>query len=102
MHTEPLREGLVRRALNDLVLAEVFLFQATIESVQIIGDGLNDIGGAMSTKSTPQPRRPALSALLQRTAGNALEPYAARLEILRQLRKSDCSGQREGAIPPEL
>ncbi len=88
MHTDHWQEGRIRRLLNDLVLAEVFLVQATIESAQVIGEGLSDISEQVGDGASQHPGRPSLSALLQRTAGNALEPYTARVRVLRQLADS--------------
>ena len=36
--------NLMRQTVDDLIIAELFLVQATIESASAIGDGLSDLG----------------------------------------------------------
>ena len=78
--------GRVRRRLNDLVMAEMFLVQATIESATAIGDGINELGKQFSGE---QPEEQSLGDLLQRTAEQALEPYSTRFKYLRDLLESE-------------
>ena len=74
----------MRRAVNDLVLAEMFLVQATIESATVIGDGIGELGRQL-TSSDAAGSSPAdsISAVLQRVAGEAMEPYTSRFRYLR-------------------
>lgn len=81
--------GRMRRVVNDLVLAEMFLVQATVESAVAIGDGLSELGRQLSTDDAAAEPRASIPALLQRTAGEALEPYTSRLKYLRQLAERD-------------
>lgn len=68
------------RALNDLVMAELFLVQATIESATALGDGISEM--------RDQPRE-ELPALLKRTRSQVTEPYVTRFKYLRELIKDD-------------
>ena len=74
----------VRRTVNDLVMAEMFLLQATIESATAIGDGLNALGTDEGRESWE-----TISGILQRTADDALEPYTSRFKYFRQMINAD-------------
>ena len=84
----------VRRTVNDLVLAEMFLVQATIESAAAIGDGISELG-----KQLGQPRLSrtdenssawdSLSSLLRNTADDVVEPYTTRFKYLREMLDSE-------------
>jgi hypothetical protein len=80
----------MRRTVNDLVMAEMFLVQATIESAAAIGDGLNELGRQLSAgneeESSPWD---TISGVLQRTADEALEPYTTRFRYLRDILGND-------------
>ncbi len=78
--------GRVRRAVDELVMAEMFLVQATIESASAIGDGLSELREALTAENSDT--RKALD-LLQRTADEAVEPYTTRFRYLKQLRDAD-------------
>jgi hypothetical protein len=86
MQANELPQGRVRRAVNDLVMAEMFLVQATIESATVVGESLGELGrqitGRDDTGSSPVD---TLSALLQRVASDAVEPYTTRFRYLRRL-----------------
>lgn len=84
MQTNEPPQGRIRRAVNDLVLAEMFLVQATIESATVIGDGIGELGRQL-TSSDAAGSSPAdsISAVLQRVAGDAVEPYTSRFRYLR-------------------
>ena len=85
MQTNEPPQGRMRRAVNDLVLAEMFLVQATIESATVIGDGIGELGRQL-TSSDAAGSSPAdsISAVLQRVAGEAMEPYTSRFRYLRE------------------
>lgn len=85
MQSNPLQTSRIGRAVNDLVLAEMFLVQATIESVVVIGDGFKKITAGDASEQAGQP----VSKVLQQTAGQALEPYTSRFKLLRSLIDSD-------------
>ena len=82
--------GRLRRTVNDLVMAEMFLVQATIESASAIGDGINELGRQISGNDEGE-KSPwdSISDVLQRTADDALEPYTSRLKYLREMFNSD-------------
>lgn len=81
--TQPSR---VRRTINDLVLAEMFLVQATIESATAIGEGFGALGREM-TEGSESGTSPwdSISSVVRRTADEAVEPYASRFRYLREL-----------------
>ena len=90
MQANEVEQSRVRRTVNDLVMAEMFLVQATIESATAIGDGLNELGRQISEgdESEVSPWD-TVSALLQRTADQAMEPYTSRFKYLREMISSD-------------
>lgn len=90
MQDQQTQPGRVRRTVNDLVMAEMFLVQATIESVAAIGDGLNELGRQIAANDE-QGSSPwdSISGVLQRTADEALEPYTIRFKYMRRLLDSE-------------
>jgi hypothetical protein len=83
-HNEP--QGRVRRTVNELVIAEMFLVQATIESASIIGDGFNELGRTLSDgEDAGEGSRGSISSLLQRIADEAMEPYTSRFRYFKDL-----------------
>jgi hypothetical protein len=84
MQTQEIQPSRVRRTVNDLVMAEMFLLQATIESATAIGDGLNELGTEEGRESWE-----AITGILQRTADEALEPYTTRFQYFRKMINSD-------------
>jgi hypothetical protein len=79
----------VRQTIDDLIIAELFLVQATIESASAIGDGLSALGRQITT-ADDAGTAPAdtLGNTLQRLADNALEPYSSRFKYLRDLKNA--------------
>ena len=88
MQTQKVQQSRVRRTVNDLVMAEMFLVQATIESAAAIGDGINALGKQISGNEEAE-RQDSISAVLQRTADEALEPYTSRFKYLRDMMNVD-------------
>jgi len=80
-------EGRVRRTVNDLVMAEMFLLQATIESVAVIGDGIGELGRKMSGDAWDEAEQDSVPGILQRIADDAVAPYTSRFRYLRDLRR---------------
>ena len=78
----------MQKAVSDLVLAELFLVQATIESVTAIGDGLSAIRQQLPAAES-DPDTQALGTVIQRTADEAIEPYTTRFRYFRELIKKD-------------
>jgi len=89
MQAHEVQQSRVRRTVNDLVLAEMFLVQATIESATAIGDGISELGRQISSSEEASSPWEAISAVVQRTADEALEPYTSRFKYLRDLINSD-------------
>ena len=86
MENSEMQSGRMRRTVNDLVMAEMFLVQATIESATAIGDGINELGKQVSQNVGDQERSwDSISGVLQRTADEALEPYTTRFRYLRDM-----------------
>ena len=79
----------VRRTVNDLVMAEMFLLQATIESATAIGDGINELGKKIAANDEKHSPWDTISSVLQRTADEALEPYTSRFKYLRDTHDAD-------------
>ncbi len=82
MQDSHIQSSRVRRTVDDLVLAEMFLLQATIESATAIGSGINDLVTAVD-----EGEERSLGSVLQHTAGQALEPYTSRLKVFREIRQ---------------
>jgi hypothetical protein len=84
MQIENSPQGLARRAMNDLVLAEMFLVQATIESATAIGDGFSALGREIAQRDAPgHGSWESISGVLHRIADDALEPYTSRFRYFR-------------------
>ncbi|MFT4823875.1 MAG: hypothetical protein ACI9DH_000156 [Halioglobus sp.] len=79
----------VSRAVSDIVVAEMFLVQATIESANVIGDSISELGKQFywSDEDTP-PKEPIKNVLL-RTRDEIVESYSSRFNYLRKLNNSD-------------
>jgi hypothetical protein len=86
MQANEVQPSRVRQRINDLVLAEMFLVQATIESASAIGSGISDLGRQFSA-SQEHDESPwdSITGVLQRTADEAIEPYTSRLKYFRDL-----------------
>ncbi len=86
MQSNDVQPSRVRRRINDLVLAEMFLVQATIESAAAIGSGISDLGRRLSAADDgDESPWDSISGVLQRTADEAIEPYTSRLKYFRDL-----------------
>ncbi len=79
MRNEDYSQAGVQGLLNELVLAEMFLMQATLESAGAIGSALAELG---------EGERP-VADLLWDTADQAYDAYASRFRLLRQMRDSE-------------
>lgn len=86
MQTQQSAPGLVRRTMNDLVMAEMFLIQATIESATVIGDGISELGREIAQRDAPgHGSLKSISGVLLRMADEALEPYTSRIKYFRDM-----------------
>lgn len=80
------QNGLVRRTMNDLVMAEMFLVQATIESATVIGDGISELGREIAQRDAPgHGSWESISSVLYRIADDAVEPYTSRFRVFRDM-----------------
>lgn len=86
MESNELQPGRMRRTVNDLVMAEMFLLQATIESATAIGDGLDELFGA---DGDAEHSWDEISCVLRRTRNDAIEPFTTRYKYFRRMIDSD-------------
>ncbi len=86
VQTNQVKVGRVRRAVNELVLAEMFLVQATVESANVIGERIDELKRQLNGE-----QEGSLGELLQRTADEAVEPYSTRFRHLRIMLDDDRS-----------
>lgn len=84
-------EGRFRRTVDELIIAELFLVQATIESATILGDGLNKLGKQLMSSDDETTGSPAdtLGDTVRRVADEAVEPYSSRFRYLRDTLNKD-------------
>ena len=75
------------RAISDLVMAELFLVQATIESASALSDGFSELRDHLYWDEAENKPREELSAFLKRTREQVVEPYSARFKYLRDMVK---------------
>jgi len=73
--------GRAGRAISDLVVAELFLVQATIESASILGESISDYREEQAKDdSTLEFRK-----FLKQTGEQLVEPYSSRFKYLRDM-----------------
>ena len=90
MESQNASQNRVRQTVNDLVLAEMFLLQATIESAAVIGDGFSTLGQQISgDEDNKRGSWDAISDTLHRIADDAMEPYSSRYRYFRDMINSD-------------
>ena len=75
------------RAINDLVMAELFLVQATIESASALGESFDELRDLYQDEAGSD--REQLSDLLKRSRDRITEPYSTRLSYLRDIMRED-------------
>lgn len=81
MRNEDYSQSRVQHALSDLIIAEMFFMQATLESAGAISNALSELG-------EPRDRQRPMADLLWDTADQAIDAYTSRFRLLRQLRDS--------------
>jgi hypothetical protein len=79
----------MRRAISDLVIAEMFLVQATIESASLIGDSISELGKQLYWSENDTPPQEPMKNVLLRTRDEVLDSYSSRFNYLRKLIDSD-------------
>ncbi|MDX1733970.1 MAG: hypothetical protein R3228_06380 [Halioglobus sp.] len=79
--------GRTRRTVNELVMAEMFVIQATLESAAAISDGVSDLGRQI--RQGQDENGESVAELLQRIRERAVEPYTTRYRYFREMIGSD-------------
>ncbi len=69
-----------QRAIGDLVMAELFLVQATIESANALGEGWTGLREQLDSDIT---NKEDFRSFLERTRNELVEPYSTRFKFLR-------------------
>ncbi|MDG1945350.1 MAG: hypothetical protein P8J17_13920 [Halioglobus sp.] len=86
MQAQKAPSGRIRRTVNDLVMAEMFLVQATIESATAIGEGIEELSKKIADSDTTRHTSwKSLSQELQRIGDEALEPYTSRYKYFKDM-----------------
>jgi len=90
MGSNGVNNGLLRRTVDDLIIAEMFLVQATIESATAISEGLSALGRRITTSDeSGQAPADSIGEALQQLATSVVEPYASRFRYLRAAQSDD-------------
>lgn len=87
--SEQRQPSLVRKTVSELVVAEVFLVQATLESAGVIGEGISDLGKQLYWSESDTPPKEPMKTVLLRTRDDVVESYTSRFNYLRKLLDSD-------------
>jgi hypothetical protein len=82
-------ESKMRRTVGDLVVAEMFLIQATIESANVIGSGLAELGKQFATADADAERPEPIKSVIQRTRDEVVDSYTSRFNYLRKMIDGD-------------
>ena len=82
LSAEESRADQAGRVISELVMAEIFLVQATIESATALGDRLGELRKRWSANDETGP---SVGEVLRQTRREVVEPYAERLDIFRKL-----------------
>jgi hypothetical protein len=77
--------GRAGRAISDLVTAELFLVQATIESASILGESINEYREEQGKDTSTLEFRD----FLRQTGEQLVEPYSVRFKYLRDMVRED-------------
>jgi hypothetical protein len=83
---EPLSK--VRRVVSDIVIAELMLVQATIESASLIGECIVELGAQTDGHENGDATAEPIRNILSRTRDDVVDSYASRFSYLRKLRDS--------------
>ena len=73
------------RAISDLVMAELFFVQATIESAAVLGDGISELRDHLYWDEAEGAPEEELSEFLRRTREQLVEPYSTRYRYFREM-----------------
>ena len=78
----------VHRAVSDIVIAEMMLVQATIESASLIGDCLSELSLQVDGRENGVATAEPIRNILLRTRDDVIDSYASRFSYLRKLSDS--------------
>ena len=78
----------VRRAVSDIVIAEMMLVQATIESASLIGECISELSAQTGSPENDVATVEPIKNILMRTRDEVVDSYASRFSYLRQLSDS--------------
>ena len=76
------------RALGDLVMAELFLVQATIESASALSESIDELREHLSREDASHGGE-ELTDVIRRSGEKVVEPYTTRLRYLREIVRED-------------
>ncbi len=79
--------GRAGRALDDIVIAELFLVQATIESASILSDGINNLREQLSKDGADKTED--FRGFLKKTGEQLVEPYSTRFKYFKEIVNDD-------------
>ena len=79
-------ESRLSKAVGELVVAEMFLVQATLESASLIGERISELGRHIYWSEEDTPPEEPIKNVLKRTRDDVVESYASRFNYLRDLR----------------
>ena len=78
----------LRRAVADIVIVEMMLVQATIESGSLVGECISELGAQTYGRGNGVPIAEPIRNILLRTRDDVVESYASRFSYLQKLRNS--------------
>jgi hypothetical protein len=78
----------VRRAVSDIVVAQMMLVQATIESASLIGECISELGAQTDVHEEAVVTAEPIRNTLLRTRDEVIDSYASRFNYLRILSDS--------------
>ena len=78
----------VRRAVSDIVIAEMLLVQATIESASLIGECISELGAQTDGRENGVATAEPIRSILLRTRDDVVDSYTSRFSYLRKLSDS--------------
>ena len=86
--------GRAGRAISDLVMAELFLVQATIESASILSESISDYREQRGQDDTRDQSTLEFREFLKQTGEQLAEPYTVRFKYLRDMVREDQPEQK--------
>jgi len=77
-------QGKIHRVVGDIVIAEMMLIQATIESASLIGECISELGAQTDAGEKGVATRKPIKTILLRTRDEVVDTYASRFSYLRK------------------